>query len=232
MEHESSPSIKENLKRVLEIIGEAALRSGRKQEEIRLVTVTKTIEIGRVKEAVESGAKILGENYIQEAREKIRVVGENVEWHFIGHLQRRKAREAVELFDLIHSVDSFRLFEELNKRGEERGKKVRTLLQVNLSGEETKSGVRKEDVLPMTTKILDMENISLEGLMTMPPFLQDPEDVRPFFSNLKLLKERLSRETGLPLKELSMGMSHDFEVAIEEGATLVRVGTAIFGLRL
>ncbi|MFQ5901650.1 MAG: YggS family pyridoxal phosphate-dependent enzyme [Thermodesulfobacteriota bacterium] len=222
--------IKDNLKRVLERIESAALRSGRTPQDVRLVVVTKTIGLNLVREVVKAGAEIIGENYIQEAREKIKGLEERVEWHFIGHLQKRKASECVELFELIHSLDSYKLAVELNKKGEQGSKKVRTLLQLNLSDEETKGGVRKEEAIPLVLQLMELKNISLEGLMTLPPFLE-PEEVRPYFRELRLLRDEIAHETGLFLKELSMGMSNDFEVAIEEGATLVRIGSAIFGPR-
>ncbi len=224
-------SIKNNLERTLERIDQSVLKSGRKREEIRLVAVTKRIEANKIKEAIKCGVEILGENYIQEAKDKISQIQAGVEWHFIGHLQSRKARDAVELFDVIHSVDSFKLSKELNKRGEEKGKRVRILLQVNLSNEESKSGLKREEVLPLVEEVSELKSLILEGFMIMPPFFADPEDVRPFFRNLSVLRDEISNKTGLPLKELSMGMSHDFEVAIEEGSTIVRVGTAIFGSR-
>ncbi|MFQ5900290.1 MAG: YggS family pyridoxal phosphate-dependent enzyme [Thermodesulfobacteriota bacterium] len=222
--------IQDNLKRVSERIEAAALRSGRIPQEIRLVVVTKTVSLNMVKEAIEAGAENIGENYIQEATDKIKGIGKTVKWHFIGHLQRRKARECIELFDLLHSLDSYKLAIELDKRGKEKGKKVRALLQLNLSEEDSKGGVKKEDAIPIALKIMELKNISLEGLMTLPPFL-GPEAVRPFFTRLRFLRDKISNETGAPLKELSMGMSNDFEVAIEEGATMLRVGTAIFGPR-
>ncbi len=224
-------SIKNNLERTLERIDQSVLKSGRKREEVRLVAVTKRVEANRIKEAIKCGVEILGENYIQEAKDKISQIQAGVEWHFIGHLQSRKARDAIELFDLIHSVDSFKLSKELNKRGEEKGKRVRILLQVNLSNEESKSGLKREEVLPLVEEVSELKSLILEGFMIMPPFFADPEDVRPFFRDLRILRDEISNKTGLPLKELSMGMSHDFEVAIEEGSTMVRVGTAIFGSR-
>ncbi|MEE8423184.1 MAG: YggS family pyridoxal phosphate-dependent enzyme [Thermodesulfobacteriota bacterium] len=223
--------IKDNLKRTLERIDQSVLKSGRKREEVRLVAVTKRVEANRIKEAIKCGVEILGENYIQEAKDKISQIQAGVEWHFIGHLQSRKARDAVELFDVIHSVDSLKLSKELNKRGKEKGKRVRILLQVNLSNEESKSGLKREAVLPLVEEVAELKSLILEGFMMMPPFFADPEDVRPFFRNLSTLRNEISDKTGLPLKELSMGMSHDFEVAIEEGSTMIRVGTAIFGSR-
>lgn len=208
----------------------AALRVGRSPEEVRLVGATKGVDVDRIAEAVESGLEIVGENYVQEALRKREVLGDRVRWHMIGHLQRNKARHAVGLFEMIHSVDSLKLAQELQKRAAKEGREVEVLLQVNLSGEETKSGVAPEGVQELAEAISEMPNLRLKGLMTMPPYFEDPEGARPYFQALRRLRDELQRQ-GLPVEELSMGMSADFEVAIEEGATLVRVGTAIFGQR-
>ena len=208
----------------------AALRAGRRPEEVRLVGAIKGVDVDRIAEAVESGLEIVGENYVQEALRKREVLGDRVRWHMIGHLQRNKARHAVGLFEMIHSVDSLKLAQELQKRAAKEGREVEVLLQVNLSGEETKSGVAPEGVQELAEAISEMPNLRLKGLMTMPPYFEDPEGARPHFQALRRLRDELQRR-GLPVEELSMGMSADFEVAIEEGATLVRVGTAIFGQR-
>ena len=208
----------------------AALRAGRRPEEVRLVGAIKGVDVDRIAEAVESGLEIVGENYVQEALRKREVLGDRVRWHMIGHLQRNKARHAVGLFEMIHSVDSLKLAQELQKRAAKEGREVGVLLQVNLSGEETKSGVAPEGVQELAEAISEMPNLRLKGLMTMPPYFEDPEGARPYFQALRRLRDELQRQ-GLPVEELSMGMSADFEVAIEEGATLVRVGTAIFGQR-
>ena len=208
----------------------AALRVGRRPEEVRLVGATKGVDVDRIAEAVESGLEIVGENYVQEALRKREVLGDRVRWHMIGHLQRNKARHAVGLFEMIHSVDSLKLAQELQKRAAKEGREVEVLLQVNLSGEETKSGVAPEGVQELAEAISEMPNLRLKGLMTMPPYFEDPDGARPYFQALRRLRDELQRR-GLPVEELSMGMSADFEVAIEEGATLVRVGTAIFGQR-
>jgi hypothetical protein len=226
--------IAENLKRVEERMDAAARRAGRNPEEIRLVAVSKTVATERVLQAIQAGVKILGENYVQEAKKKIENVGHNVGWHFIGHLQTNKAKMAVRLFDLIHSVDSFNLANELNRAAEQQGKVLPVLLQISLSGEATKFGASEKEIFRMAEEMSKMPALSGVGLMTMPPYFENPEDSRIYFIKLRKLGERLRQENipRIVVNELSMGMSNDFEVAIEEGATLVRVGTAIFGPRL
>jgi len=222
--------IRENLLRVMEGIEKAARRVGRDPKEIRLVAVSKTVDAARVKEAIEAGVSILGENYVQEAQRKIEEIGKPIAWHFIGHLQSNKAKNAVQLFDMIHSIDSLALAQELNRRAEQADQRIKVLIEVNLSGETTKFGTEEERALDIARGVVNLKNLSLEGLMTMPPYFESPEMSRPYYIQLRSLKERMAKE-GIPLKELSMGMSHDFEIAIEEGATYVRVGTAIFGER-
>ena len=176
---------------------------------------------------------MIGENYVQEAKDKARAISRSVEWHMIGHLQRNKAKAAVELFDVIESLDSAALARELDKEGAKRGKKVRTLIEVNLAGEGSKSGIAKDRVKSLLEETGRLPNLSVEGLMTVPPFRENPEHVRRYFRELAELRAQLD-EFGLPnvaLKELSMGMTHDYPVAIEEGATIVRIGTALFGPR-
>lgn len=215
---------------MLEGIEKAALRVGRKPEEVKLVAVSKTVEPSRIEEAIEAGVSIFGENYVQEAQKKIEEIGHRVAWHFVGHLQTNKAKYAVRLFDLIHSLDHLPLAEELNRRAEREGRTMKVMIEVNLSGETTKFGTEEEKTFDLASQVLQLRNLSLIGLMTMPPYFDDPERSRPYYIRLRGLKERMVRE-GIPLQELSMGMSNDFEVAIEEGATFVRVGTAIFGAR-
>ena len=224
------PGIRENLLRVTERIEKAAQKAGRNPKDIRLVAVSKTMEADRVREAIEAGVTILGENYVQEAQKKIEEIGKPVSWHFIGHLQSNKAKVAVRLFDTIHSVDSVALAEELNRRAQQANQKIPIMIEVNLSGEATKFGTEEEKVTSLAQGVLKLDHLSLEGLMTMPPYFDDPEMSRPYFIQLRELKERLVKG-GIPLKDLSMGMSNDFEIAIQEGATYVRVGTAIFGAR-
>ena len=215
---------------VIERIEKAARRVGRDPAEIKLVAVSKTVEAARVKEAIEAGVSILGENYVQEAQKKIEEIGKPVAWHFIGHLQSNKARYAVRLFDMIHSIDSLSLAEELNRRAQQVGQVTNVMIEVNISGEATKFGTDEGLVFGIARGILNLGNLSLEGLMTMPPYFDSPEMSRPYYTKLRELQERMVRE-GIPMKELSMGMSNDFEIAVEEGATYVRVGTAIFGER-
>lgn len=225
--------IYENLARVRERIETAARRSGREPEKVRLVAVSKTVGPERVRQAIEAGVRILGENYVQEAQKKIEALGHDVAWHFIGHLQTNKAKLAARLFDLIHSVDSVNLAQELNRQAKLQGKVLPVLLQVNIGGETTKFGAQEKEVLMLAEKLSEMEAVEVKGLMAMPPFFEDPEASRPYFVELRKLGERLGQQKipRISTEELSMGMSNDFEVAIEEGATLVRVGTAIFGPR-
>jgi pyridoxal phosphate enzyme (YggS family) len=225
--------ISENLARLWERIEMAARRSGRNPAAVRLVAVSKTVEAERVLQAIEGGVKILGENYVQEAQKKIEALGHEVAWHFIGHLQTNKAKVATRLFDLIHSVDSLTLAEELHRQALKGGKMLPILLQVNIGGEATKFGAQEKEIIRLAEKLSELEGLAVKGLMTLPPYSDDPESSRPYFIELRKLSERLAQQK-LPrirMEELSMGMSNDFGVAIEEGATLVRVGTAIFGPR-
>ena len=223
-------SVKENLLKVREKIEKAARKIGRDPNEIKLVAVSKTVETARIKEAIEAGISILGENYVQEAQKKIEEIGRSVSWHFIGHLQSNKAKYAIRLFDMIHSVDSLPLAEELNRRAEQANQVIKVMAEVNLSKEATKFGTDEEMVLNLAKRIQNLTHLSLEGLMTMPPYFDSPELSRPYYIALRELKERMVKE-GVLMEDLSMGMSNDFEIAIEEGATYVRVGTAIFGPR-
>ncbi|MEW6375170.1 MAG: YggS family pyridoxal phosphate-dependent enzyme [Thermodesulfobacteriota bacterium] len=244
-------AIKENLLRVMERIEKAAQRVGRDPAEIKLVAVSKTVESARIRDAIEAGVSILGENYVQEAQKKIEEIGRPactapasrslaegrrfgegrpVAWHFIGHLQSNKAKYAVHLFDMIHSLDSMHLAEELNRRAEKADRVIKVMIEVNLSKEATKFGADEDKVLNLAKRVLDLRRLSLEGLMTMPPYFDAPEMSRPYYTELRKLKEKMVEE-GIPINDLSMGMSNDFEVAIEEGATYIRVGTAIFGPR-
>ncbi len=224
--------ISENIRRVKQKIDDACLRVGRSPEEVTLVAVTKTVGINKILAAISAGHSVFGENYIQEARGKISEIAEPAEWHFIGHLQRNKAKYAVRLFDVIETVDTVRLAAELQKRAEAVNKVQQILVQVNVSGEEHKSGISPDDIQGLLRFLSRSTSLEVRGFMTIPPFLDKPEEVRPYFVKLRELRDRMSvRFPGLYLMELSMGMSGDFEVAIEEGATIVRVGTAIFGKR-
>jgi pyridoxal phosphate enzyme (YggS family) len=227
-------SIADNLKTVKGRIASAAKRSGRDPSSVKLVVVTKTVDVERVREAVAAGAMILGENRVQEAKEKIEKLGRVAHWHLIGHLQTNKAKHAVKLFYLIHSVDTLELAEEIDRQAAKIGKVQDILVEVNIAGEETKAGVASEEAVALVKEAAKLKNISIKGLMTMPPFSHDPEDSRPYFKKLRELSASIAKENipGVSMKELSMGMSGDFEVAIEEGATMVRVGTAIFGERM
>ncbi|WP_236891162.1 YggS family pyridoxal phosphate-dependent enzyme [Desulfoluna limicola] len=226
--------MKDRIQKIEQQIREAAEKAGRNPEEIRLVAVSKIKPAEMVKEAMDAGQRIFGENYIQEAVAKIEEVGsEGIEWHFIGHLQSKKSKYAAGVFDLIHSVDSLKLAKEINKQAAKKGVVQKILIQVNTSGEDSKSGTTEEAVIELIREAATLENVAIKGLMTMPAFFDDPEGARPYFRQLRLIKERIESLAipGVEMKELSMGMSGDFEVAIEEGATLVRVGTAIFGAR-
>lgn len=228
-------NVKQNFNGVRQRIINAANSCGRAPGSIQLVAVSKTMESDRVRQAVMAGATCLGENYIQEAKDKIRELEDlNVAWHFIGHLQSNKAKFAVRLFSMIHSVDSLKLAKELNKYAEKIGKVQDILMQVNLSGEKTKSGETEKNALSLAQKISLLKNIHLCGLMTMPPFFNDPVKARPYFIQLRELRNTIASQNipGVDLKELSMGMTGDFEEAINQGATMIRVGTAIFGPRL
>lgn len=216
---------------------------GRDPHEIKLVAVTKTIDIPRITEAIEAGIRILGENRIQEAQRKIqdstlnqvqgKIQERKIEWHLIGSLQKNKAKYAVKLFELIHTIDSISLAEEVNRQAEKIGKIQRVLVQVKLAEEETKHGIVEDELPLLLERIQALNNLRLEGFMTMPPFFDDPEMTRPYFRRLREIRDSINalRITHYALRELSMGMSNDFEIAIEEGATIVRIGTAIFGKR-
>ncbi len=225
--------ISRNLEEIKRRLHDAALSAGRDPAEVRLVAVTKTVKLDRLREAVAAGHTLFGENYVQEAKRKIADLGPGLTWHFIGHLQSNKAKAAVEFFDLIHSVDRLRLAQTLEQAAARLGKVQNILLQVNLAGEASKSGTAPEAAQDLLHEISQMPHLKVLGLMTMPPWLDDPEQVRPYFRALRELRDRLQSmklvDGGLP--ELSMGMTGDFEVAVAEGATLVRIGTAIFGQR-
>ena len=226
--------MKQRLEQIEQRIRQAAESSNRDAASVRLVAVSKTIAADIVKEAIEAGVTILGENYVQEAREKFKaLVQYPVSWHFIGHLQSNKAKYAVRLFDLIHSVDSLKLAREIDKQAGKLDKIQQILVQVNISAEDSKSGISTEEAPGLIAEIGQLKNIAVKGLMTMPPYFYQPQKVQPFFAALRELRDQI-RDQSLPnvsLDELSMGMTGDFEVAIKEGATLVRIGTAIFGER-
>ena len=223
-------SLQDRLLRVQDRIRTAASRTGRGASSITLVAVSKTMPVEVIRQALAAGVMILGENRVQEARDKIAVLPGLATWHLVGHLQTNKAKLAVQLFEMIQSLDSLKLAEALDRYGQQAGKTVRCLVEINLGGEESKSGTTEEGVRPLLEAAGRLSHLRIEGLMSIPPFLPDPEQVRPFFRRLRNLRDKLEAE-GFPLTALSMGMTHDFEVAIEEGATIVRIGTAIFGPR-
>ena len=226
-------TIAESVARVRERIDAAARRAGRDPGKIALVAVSKTVDPARIRRAIEAGVDRLGENYVQEAQKKIEELGRAAAWHFIGHLQSNKARAAVRLFDFVHSVDSLRLAEELSRAARQENRVLPVLLQVNLGQEATKFGAGEDEVFRLLEGMSSLPGIAVKGLMALPPYSENPEDSRPYFRALRELGEAVSRRNipGVLMEELSMGMSHDFETAVEEGATMVRVGTAIFGPR-
>lgn len=227
--------IKENLEKIRERIATAALRAGRDPQSVSLVAVSKKIDSRLIEEACACGQTIFGENYMQEAKEKISRLPAAASWHFIGHIQSKKAKDAATLFDLVHTVDRLKLARALDRHAGLAGRTLPVLVQINVGGEAQKEGVTPEHAEELLVSMGELPNLKVKGLMTMPPFMDDPEDVRPFFRTLRQLAEHFAakgyfdRSKGF---DLSMGMSGDFEVAIEEGATLVRVGTALFGPRL
>lgn len=227
-------SIQSNLEAIKGRIENAAIASGRKPSSVKLVAVSKTKPAEAVIEAAAAGATIFGENYIQESIEKAEAINNpEILWHFIGHLQSNKAKFAVKIFDLIHSVDSFKLAKEINKQAKKINKIQKILVQINISMEETKSGVSEEEAEELVKEISMLENISIQGLMTMPPYYNEPDLVKPYFKALRNISEKIESLDlkNVSMKELSMGMTGDFEPAIAEGSTFVRIGTAIFGGR-
>jgi pyridoxal phosphate enzyme (YggS family) len=226
--------LKDRLEHVQERIRQTAKACGRSETDIRLVAVSKTMPVEIVKKAIETGMTDFGENYIQEAREKTSSLAQYpVTWHYIGHLQSNKAKYAVRMFDFIHSVDSLKLARELDKHAKKIAKVQAILIQVNVAKEDSKSGIYEEDILPLLRDISQFENLAVKGLMTMPPYFNAPDKVRPFFAALRGLRDQIKNENipNISVDELSMGMTGDFEAAIQEGATMIRVGTAIFGER-
>jgi pyridoxal phosphate enzyme (YggS family) len=227
-------SVAQNVARVQERIRQAAERVGRDPAEVQLIAASKTVEAARIRAALAAGVKILGENYLQEARKKIGQLGpHSAEWHCIGALQRNKVRYIFDLFSMVHAIDRLSLAEEINRRGERLNRSMQVLLEVNTGGEATKSGFEPQVLLAEVEKFVAMPYVQVRGLMTIPPPTQTPAGARPFYQELRELRVQLQRRgiAGLDFTELSMGMTADFEVAIEEGATMVRVGTAIFGPR-
>ena len=226
-------TVKANVERIRDNIAGAALRAGRQTSDIRLMAVTKTVEENRIREAIEAGVDIVGENYVQEAKRKIEKLGRPIEWHMIGHLQTNKVKYAVRLFDMIQSLDRMDLAVELDRRSKALGRLTRVLIEINTSGEKTKNGVSPEKAINLIRNVASLKNLLIYGLMTMPPWFDDPEKARPYFTALRELRDRVMEEQieGVKMRELSMGMSADYQVAVEEGATIVRIGRGIFGER-
>ena len=221
----ATQDIRGNLDRVQAAIAAACQRAGRSPGEVQLIAVSKTVEVARIREAIAAGVPALGENRVQEARAKIETLGRPVPWHLIGPLQTNKARDAVRLFDWIHSVDRIELARELDRRAGALGRTVDVLIEVNLGEEPQKAGVRPQEIKPLLDAVVGLGGIRVRGLMAIQPIAEDVEQARIPFRRLRELRDAVG------LEHLSMGMSADFEVAVEEGATMVRVGTAIFGPR-
>jgi hypothetical protein len=226
-------TVRERLESIRERVARAARRSGRDPSAVCLVAAVKGVPADSVLEAVESGVRALGENYVQEARKLQDRIHLPVQWHMIGNLQSNKARQAVRLFDVIETVDRVRIAHELQRWAHAEGKRIDVMIQVDLAGETTKAGASPDETLPLIEAVAGCGDLRCVGLMTLPPFFEDPEEARPFFAALRRLRDRVQPlvPDGVELKGLSMGMSGDFEVAVEEGATLVRIGTALFGPR-
>jgi pyridoxal phosphate enzyme (YggS family) len=226
-------NIANNINKIRQRINAAAARCQRDPDSIKLLAVTKTVPPALVSQAIAAGITEFGENYVQEAKEKIAVIEQRVRWHMIGYLQTNKAKYVVNLFDYIHSVDRMELAMEIDKRAGLTGRKINILIEINVSGEKTKSGIPAARAIGLIKDISKLENISVKGLMTMAPYSDNPENSRPYFSELSKLQKNIINEriSGIQMEELSMGMTDDFEIAIEEGATIVRIGRAIFGER-
>jgi len=227
-------NIGENVARVLGRIAAACLRAGRRPEDVKLVAVSKAVSPELIRQAYEAGLRDFGENRVQEAEAKRPALADlSATWHLVGHLQTNKAKPARELFQCIHSLDSLRLAERLDRVASPGGQRLPVLLEVNLSEELTKSGAREEEVLRLTQEVGRLPTLELRGLMVIPPLFEDADKTRPIFRRLRELAEMIESHhlRGVSMRELSMGMSHDFEVAVEEGATMIRIGTAIFGPR-
>ena len=219
------------LHRVRERIAAACARAHRPEASVRLVAVSKTMSVAAVQEAMDAGQRVFGENRVQEALEKIAGAGPHARWHLVGHLQKNKAKHAAGAFELIHGVDGRELAVELNRRSAERETRQQVLVQANLAQEDSKHGAGEDGLMPLLETVAGLPHLELRGLMIIPPASDDPELVRPWFRRLRELRDAAATRLRRPLPELSMGMTDDFEVAIEEGATLIRVGRAIFGER-
>jgi PLP dependent protein len=234
MTPQTSVNVRSNVQAVLEAMERAASRAGRPANSVRLVAVCKTVTVDRILEALDAGVVDLGENRVQEAAAKVSQLRSRTNrLHLIGPLQKNKANKAAEIFDWIETVDNLELADRLDRACERVDKVLPVLVEVNLGKEQTKSGILEELALELTSQLAVFKRLSIRGLMTVPPYLEDPQKVRPYFTRLRMLAEQIENQKleNVSMTELSMGMSHDFPVAIEEGATLVRVGTAIFGAR-
>ncbi len=225
--------ISRNVSSVLERVEAAASKMGRTGDSVKVVAVSKTHDVEKIIAAAEAGIDTFGENYVKEAEMKIAAVGGDLNWHLVGHLQVNKAKKAVKLFDVIETVDSIRVAQVISTRALSIGKKLKVLVQVNIAEESSKWGVLRNDLVPLLEEISLLPGIEIAGLMTIPPYTEDMDEARSYFASLRQLQENINalNMSGVSLRELSMGMSHDYEVAIEEGATIIRVGTAIFGMR-
>ena len=224
-------SIAENLERVRKQVAHAVAQAGRASDEIKLVAITKTHPAEKVREAIEAGQTLFGESRIQEARAKIPELPSNMHWHFVGHLQKNKIRHALPLFELFHGVDSLALAQEMDRIASDEGMRPRVLLEINVAGEGSKFGFSPDKLREQMEELLALQRLSILGLMTIPPLADKAEASRKYFIQLRELRDRLQTEFHVDLPQLSMGMTQDFPIAVEEGATLVRVGTAIFGER-
>ncbi len=226
-------SIKENIENINAKIEAACQRSGRKREEVLFLVVSKTIDVPRIKEAVACGMTSLGENKVQEIMDKYEPMGEGIKWHLIGHLQTNKVKYIIDKVELIHSVESIKLAEEISKRAVAKGVTANILLEVNVAGEESKFGIKPEECEQMVREISVMPNIVIKGLMTVAPAVENEEENRKYFRQMKQLLVDINSKKidNVNMTELSMGMTGDYEVAIEEGATIVRIGTGVFGAR-
>ena len=222
-----------NYRKIIDRVSEAALRVGRNPREIKLLAAAKSQSVELVQAAIAAGVRLIGENYVQEAEEKRHAISEAVEWHMIGHLQRNKVKAALNTFNLIQSLDSVALARELDKEGRKSGKRVRTLIEINLGDEQSKSGIARDKVAELVERVSQLAHLQVEGLMAVPPFKENPEEIRPYFRSLRELQVELQgwKIPNGSFNELSMGMTHDYPIAIEEGATIVRIGTALFGPR-
>jgi pyridoxal phosphate enzyme (YggS family) len=226
-------SIASNLHIVRDKVSQAALKVGRNPEDIQIIAVTKTVDIPQMEEAIAAGITAVGENRVQEITKKYPLLKEKVDWHLIGHLQTNKVKYIIDKVKIIHSLDRFTLVKEISKRAQQQGIVMPVLVQVNVAEEESKFGLKVEEVIPFLKDIVGIKGLKILGLMTMAPFVEDAEEVRYVFRDLRNLAEKITKQAipGVEMKHLSMGMTNDYEVAVEEGATLIRVGTGIFGQR-